>query len=195
MNLMYLFPLDRQMVSLSSLHPLNALLFIGLATFTACGPSGIAQSTFAGHLIAQPDRVYPTSHITGHEGWDETLAREMLLRDLTAFESRLADEGFDVYHLGHRMNFGSYNETSYQNSLIAHLHARGLVPRHDRGYVYVEPWRIRGRTNLFRLQKIWIEIESRGEGEVGRWLDGVESEEEWGDLMDRLLKWGEERGI
>ena len=157
--------------------------------------SGIAQSTFVGHLIAQPDRVYPTSHITGHGGWNETLARELLLRDLTAFEGRLADEGFDVYRLGHKMNPGSYNETGYQDSLIADLQPRGLVPRQDRGYVYVELWRIRGRANLFQLQKIWIEIESRGKEEVDQWLDGVETEEEWGDLMGRLLRWGEEHGI
>ena len=117
--------------------------------------SGIAQSTFVGHLVAQPDRMYPTSHIIGHGGWNETFARELLLRDLTAFEGRLADEGFDVYRLGHKMNPGSYNETGYQDSLIADLQARGLVPRQDRGYAYVEPWRIRGRANLFQLQKIW----------------------------------------
>ena len=28
-----------------------------------------------------------------------------------------------------------------------------------------------------------------------RWLGGVETEEEWADLMDRLVKWGEEHGI
>ena len=42
---------------------------------------------------------------------------------------------------------------------------------------------------------IWKEIESRGEDEAKRWLEGVETEDEWADLMDRLLKWGEEHGI
>ena len=194
-NFKYLFPLDRQIVSLSSLHPLNALMFIGLPILIPYAPGGVAQSMFAGHLIAQPDRVYPTSHVTGHEGWNETLAREMLLRNLTAFENRLADEGFDVYHIGHRMNVGSYNETGYQDSLISHLQSQGLVPPHDGDYVFVEPWRIRGRENLIQLQNIWMEVENRGEGAVKRWLDGVETEEEWGDLMGRLLKWGEEHGI
>ncbi|KAF9648408.1 FAD/NAD(P)-binding domain-containing protein, partial [Thelephora ganbajun] len=173
-NLNYLFPLDRQIVSLSSLHPLNALLFIGLPFAIPNAPSDIAQSIFAGHLIAQPDR---------------TLARELLLRNLTAFENRLADEGFDVYVLGHKMNIGSYTDVEYQDSLIAHLQSQGLVPSHDGGYVFVEPWRIRAREKVLELRMVWKEIENRGEEEVKRWLDGVESEEEWADLMDRLLKW------
>ena len=53
----------------------------------------------------------------------------------------------------------------------------------------------RGRGNLLQLWKIWKEIEGQGGDEVGRWLDGAETEEEWGDLMDHLLKWGEEHGI
>jgi len=194
-NLDYLFLLDRQTVSLSPLHPLNALLFIGLPYPIASAPSGIAQSIFAGHLIARPDLVYPTSYVTGQKGWNETLARELLLENLTTNENRLADEGFDVYHLGHRMNIGSHTDTEYQDSLIAHLRSQGLVPPHDGGYVFTEPWRVRGRRKKSELQRIWKEIESRGEEEVKRWLDGVETEEEWADLMDRLLEWGRENGI
>ena len=194
-NLKYLFPIDRQIVSLSSLHPLNALSFIGLPFPIANAPCDIAQSLLVGHLIARPDRVYPTSHITGDEGWNETLARELLLKNLTAFENRLADEGFDVYHLGHRMDVGPYRGDDYQDSLVTYLQSLGLVPPHDRDYIFVEPWRIRGRANGIQLRKIWDEIESRGKEEVERWLDGIETEEEWADLMDRLLEWGEEHGI
>ena len=194
-NLKYLFPLDRQIVSLSSLHPLNALLFIGLPVPIIHASNDIAQSIFAGHLIARPDRVYPTSHITGRGGWNETLARELLLKNLTAFENQLADEGFDVYHLGHKMDIGSYSGRGYQDSLITYLQSQGLVPTCDRDYVFAEPWRIRGIENRLLLRKNWEEIESRGEEEVERWLGGVETEEEWADLMDRLLKWGEDHGI
>ena len=193
-NLNYLFPVDRHIVSLSPLHPLNALFFIGLTFPAANALNDIAQSIFAGHLIAHPDRVYPTSHITGKD-WNETLARELLLKNLTAFENGLADEGFDIYRLGHRMNLGSHTDTEYQDSLIVYLRAQGLVPSHDRGYIFVEPWRTRARVKILELRCIWIEIERRGEEEVRRWLDGVETEEEWVDLMDRLLEWGEEHGI
>ena len=191
----YIFPLARQIVSLSSLHPLNALFFIGLPFPGANALNGIAQSVFAGHLIAHPDRVYPTSDITGQKGWNETLVREMLLKNLTAFENRVASEGFDVYHLGHMMNFGLYTDAEYQDSLIAHLQTQGLVPPRGRGYIFVEPWRTRARGKILELRRIWKEIESRGGEEVKRWLDGVETEDEWADLMDRLVKWGEEHGI
>ena len=126
LNLMYLFPMDRQIVSPSSIHPLNALLFIGLPFPVANAPSDVAQSIFAGHLIARPDRVYPTSHITGHDGWNETLASELLLENLTAFENWLADEGFDIYRLGHKLNVVPYyTEIGYQDSLIGHLQSQG----------------------------------------------------------------------
>ena len=194
-NLNYIFPLDRQVVSLSSLHPLNALFIIGLPFPGANALNGIAQSMFAGHLIAHPDRVYPTSHITGQEGWNETLAREMLLKNLTTFEKRLAGEGFDIYQLGHMMSFGLYTDAEYQDSLIAHLQTQGLVPPHGGGYIFVEPWRTRVREEASGLRRIWREIESRGEDEVKRWLDGVETEEKWADLIDRLVKWDEEHGI
>ena len=190
-NLKYLFPLDREIVSLSSLHPLNALLFIGLPYRTAYASSDVAQSIFAGHFIAHPDRVCPTSHITGHEGWNETLARELLLKNLTAFENRLADEGFNVYHLGHRVNIGSYTEVEYQDSLIAHLQSQGLVSQRNKGYIFVEPWRTRARDKMFELRRIWEEVEGRGVEEVRWWLNGVETEGEWADLMNRLLEWGE----
>ena len=190
MNLKYLFPLDREIVSLSSLHPLNALLFIGLPYRTAYAASDVAQSIFAGHFIAHPDRVCPTSHITGHEGWNETLARELLLKNLTAFENRLADEGFDVYHLGHGVEVGSNADVEYQDSLIGHLQSQGLVPQRDRRYIFVEPWRTRARDKVLELRRIWEEIEGCEE-EARWWLDGVETEREWAHLMDRLLEWGD----
>jgi len=194
-NLKYIFPLAEQIVSLSSLHSLNALFFIGLPTPAANALNDIAQSIFAGHLIAHPDRVYPTSHITGQKGWNETLAREILLKNLTTFENRLADEGFDIYHLGHTMDFGLYTDAEYQGSMITHLQTQGLVPPHGGGYIFVEPWRTRARGKMLELRRIWKEIESRGEEEAKRWLDGVETEEEWADLMDRLLEWDEGHGI
>ena len=194
-NLKYLFPLDRQIVSLSSLHPLNALFFIGLPIPSVAASSSTAQSIFAGHLIAHPNRVYPTSHTTGHNGWNETLARERLLKNLTAFENWLADEGFDVYRTGHRLDIGWYTEAEYQDSLITHLQSQGLVPRRDKGYTFVEPWRTRALERVSELRRFWKEVESRGEEVVKRWLDGVETVEEWADLMDRLVEWGEKNGI
>lgn len=189
-NLRYLFPIDRHIVSLSSIHPLNALIFIGLPYRTAYATCHIAQSIFASHLISHPDRLYPTSHLTGRKGWNQTLARELLLKNLTAWENRFVDEGFDLYRVGHSMGLGWYTEHEYQDSLIVYLQSQGLVPRHDKGHIYIEPWRVRGLDNLHVFRRVWKEIESRGEEEVKRWLDGVETEDQWADLMDRLLEWG-----
>ena len=168
-NLKYLFPLDRQIISLSSFHPLNALLFIGLPYRTGYPPSDVAQGIFAGHLISHPDQVYPTSHVTSGKSWNETLARELLLKNLTAFENQLDGEGFDPYRIGHKMNLGWYTEDEYQDSLISHLQSQGLVPRRN-GYIFVEPWRTRARRNIPKLLRIWKGIERRGEEEVERWL-------------------------
>jgi hypothetical protein len=181
-------------MSLSSLHPLNVLFFVGMPFPAANALNDIAQSVFAGHLIAHPDRVYPTSHTTGKKDWNETSVREVLLKNLTASENELAREGFDIYRIGPKTNLGSHSDVEYQDSLIGHLQSQGLVPAHGGGYIFAEPWRTRARGKILELRRIWKEIESRGEEEVKRWLDGVETEEEWADLMDRLLEWGEGDG-
>jgi len=82
---------------------------------------------FAGHLIARPELVYPTSHITGQDSWDETLARELLLKSLITFEGWLTCEVFDVHRPGHRMN-ASFPLTTEDTSS---LHLGG--PERERG--------------------------------------------------------------
>ena len=57
MNLKYLFLSDRQIVSLSPLHPPIASPLIGPLPPTASAPNGIAQGIFTDHLISLPDRV------------------------------------------------------------------------------------------------------------------------------------------
>ena len=118
--------MDRQIVSLSSLHLLSALFLIFLLFHITNAPSDIAQSTFAGHLIAHPDQVYPT----GQKDWNKTLVREMLLKNLTALENLLDNEGFNVHDFNHGMNVGSHNDAKYQDSLIVHLRTQGFVPPH-----------------------------------------------------------------
>jgi len=43
-------------------------------------------------------------------------------------------------------------------------------------------WSFRGGGKKSELQRIWKEIESRGEEEVEQWLYGVEIEGEWANL-------------
>ena len=142
-------------MSLSSLlGPCSALFFISLLFSTANAPSDFVQNAFVGHLIAH-----------------------------SVFEDRLASEGFDTCDLGHRMNNGSYDDAEYQDSLIAHLRTKVLLPIRQ------------GKLQILELRRAWKEIESRDEEEVRRWLDGVETEGRWADLMDRLPGRGKDHGI
>lgn len=49
----------------------------------------------------------PTSRLTGREDCNETLARELFLKNLALFENRFADEDFDLCRVGYSMDLGS----------------------------------------------------------------------------------------
>lgn len=44
-----------------------------LSQYTANASSNVAQSVFAGHLIARPERIYPTPNNTGRGSWNERI--------------------------------------------------------------------------------------------------------------------------
>lgn len=113
-------------------------------------PRDIPRSIFVGHLIARPERVYPTSHITDQE---QGVDGELLLKNLTTFESMSTREGFDIYHLGYRMNVGSHINPEYQDPVITHLRTQGLVPTHGGGYTVVEPCRARRESRHLRPKR------------------------------------------
>lgn len=181
-NLNYVFPVDRQIVSLSSLHPLNALTFIGLPVPIANAPSDIVQALFVGHLIANPRLIFPGP---------EDIVRENLLDKLTSHENRLRDQGYDPYVIGQRLVGENNTELDYQEEIYSHLKSMGAIP--DDGRNFVEQWRIDGRRNARLLKDIWTEVERRGD--EMKWLEGVRTEEEWADLLNRLLEWGDEIGL
>lgn len=181
-NLNYVFPLNRQIISLSSLHPLNALTFIGLPLPIANAPSDIVQSLFAGHLIANRELLFPGT---------EDVARNNLLRELTTHENQLRDQGFDPYKLGQRLVGINNTELDYQEELYNFLKLRGAIPEDNRNYV--EEWRIFGRANALFLKATWKEVEARKEEK--KWLDGVGTEAEWADLLHKLVEWGRSIGL
>lgn len=174
-NLRYVFPLHRHILSLAPQYPPTALIFIGLPSAIANFPSDKAQSLFAAHALANP-RILPS--------------REEMLHELYIREETLRSAGRDPYYVGHRLindtstprgNFGQ----DYQDALVEYLKESGALP--DDGVRYVEGWRRRVTSNSERLWDSWMRIEEMG-GER-EWLDGVETEEEWADLMDRLVEW------
>lgn len=181
-NLHYVFPLDREIISLSSLHPLNALTFVGLPLPIANAPSDIVQSLFVGHLIANRELLFPGS---------EDVARERLLQKLTSHEDLLLEQGYDPYTIGQRLVGVNNTELDYQEELYSFLKSRGAIPEDGRNFV--EEWRIFGRNHALLLKATWKEIERREE--QARWLDGVSTEEEWAHVLYRLVDWGQRHGF
>jgi len=179
-NLKYVFPLHKHTISLSSLHPLNALSFVGLPQPLANAPSDIVQSLLIGHMIANRSAMFPGS---------EDGVRSGLLHELDVHENKQKEQGLDPYKIGNRVLGKNNNGTMYMEGLYADLKASGVIP--DDGKKYLPEWRDFGVRYIFTLMRTWKEIEEKGEGM--KWLRGVETEEEWGDLMRRLVRYAKNR--
>ena len=133
-------------------------------------PSDRAQSLFVSHAIADP-RTLPSRT----EMFSSLLERENTLRQL----------GLDPYIVGHKMQGGDSEAQQYQNRLVRYLKKVGKLP--DDGIDYVEPWRKMARNESQLLARAWQRVESTGEQQ--KWLDGIETEQEWADLMYKLADW------
>ena len=166
-NLRYLFPLHQHVFSLSASYPTNALAFIGLPVLIANCPSDFAQSIYAAKMIAN-------ASLLG--------SREALLKELDASEDALRARGYDPYYIGHRMVEGSAFD--YQDDLIDRLKDHGAIP--NDGTRFVEAWRRVAPTYQY-LKRGWKRVEDLGRER--EWLRGVETEEEWADVMERLNEW------
>ena len=93
--------------------------------------------------------------------------------------------GLDPYIVGHKMQGGDSEAQQYQNRLVRYLKKVGKLP--DDGIDYVEPWRKMARNESQLLARAWQRVESTGEQQ--KWLDGIETEQEWADLMYKLADW------
>ncbi|CCL98935.1 uncharacterized protein FIBRA_00942 [Fibroporia radiculosa] len=169
-NLRYLFPLHRQIFSLASNLPPTALGFIGLPSLASSCPLYLAQGIFVAHTLANSS-LLPT--------------REDMVRELVAREERLRARGYDPYRVGHKL-LASENETEdYQDELIAYLKHRGALP--ENGKPYVDSWRRMEWGYAVFLYRGWRRIQALDDEQ--RWLNGVETEEQWVDMMDRIVNW------
>ncbi|KAI6042042.1 hypothetical protein EDC04DRAFT_2663411 [Pisolithus marmoratus] len=167
-NLRYLFPLHKHIFSLAASYPTNALAFIGLPVLVLSCPSDIAQSIYATSIIANSSLL---------------VSRAELLSQLADSEEDLRRRGYDPYYIGHKMvNASTYD---YQDSLIEALRSKGGLPQQNTSFV--EPWRREGVDYLHRVRRGWKRLEALGQ--ALEWLEGVESEEEWADLMRRVNAW------
>jgi hypothetical protein len=111
-------------------------------------------------------------------------SREELLSQLAEQEEALRSQGYDPYDIGHRIVPVGRTAHDYQDKLIESLKRRGAIP--DDGKKFVERWR-REATHYSHLKRGWARVEV--EGTQSEWLKGVESAEEWADLMRRLNDW------
>lgn len=169
-NERYIFPLHEHIFSLSPAFPPTALAFVGLPVLIANCPSDRAQALLIAHALADPALLPP---------------RSAMLAGLVHREESLRARGFDPYYYGHKMVGGDDEAQAYQNALVRYLKQRGALP--DDGRDYVEPWRVMARKQARLLARAWSRVEQLGEEE--RWLEGVSTEEEWADVMWRLVEW------
>ncbi|KAH8091649.1 hypothetical protein BXZ70DRAFT_473777 [Cristinia sonorae] len=174
-NTRYIYPLHSHIFSLSPTHPPTALSFVGLPVLIANCPSDIAQSLLIAHALLNPS-VLPTK-------------RDMLSQ-LLQQEDRLRERGYDPYVAGHKMVGGDDDAQAYQDALVRYLKEKGSLP--NDGKNFVEQWRRDARKDSFLLRRAWLRIEAAGQEEVERWLRGVESEDEWAELLSRLAAWQRE---
>ncbi|KIN95372.1 hypothetical protein M404DRAFT_1007507 [Pisolithus tinctorius Marx 270] len=167
-NLRYLFPLHKHIFSLSESYPTNALAFIGLPIFSFSCSLDTAQSIYASSIIANGSLLE---------------SRTELLNQLADSEEDLRSRGYDPYYIGHRMVDNSTFD--YQENLIDTLRSKGGLP--DQNTTFVEPWRREGVYYWSNVKRGWKRLEALGLAE--KWLEGVESEEEWVELMRRVNAW------
>ncbi|KZT04455.1 FAD/NAD-P-binding domain-containing protein [Laetiporus sulphureus 93-53] len=167
-NLRYIFPLYRHIFSLGPAVPPTALAFVGLPVIIANCPSDYAQGMLVAHAFANASLLPP---------------REEMLADLVAREEALREQGLDPYFVGHRMS--DNGAQTYQDDLVEYLKKHGALP--DDGKKYVESWRRMGRREGPLIYRAWQRV--RRLGEEDRWLRNVRTEEEWADLLRRLVEW------
>ncbi|KDQ05816.1 hypothetical protein BOTBODRAFT_122237 [Botryobasidium botryosum FD-172 SS1] len=180
-NSYYIRPLYALSVPITSSLPPNALYFIGLPVHASNCASTTAQSIFAAHTIANSS-LLPS--------------RDEMLAGVLEREARLRQKGFNPLKTGHRFGdlAGRMESKDYEDELVAWLRARGArvrvgePGRRDDG-AFNEPWRRQSWSDLGLIVAGWKRVEKAGEAQVREWLDGVETEEEWADMMRRLAEW------
>ncbi|RDX41669.1 FAD/NAD(P)-binding domain-containing protein [Lentinus brumalis] len=171
-NLRYIFPTHKHIFSLAPGIPPTALAFVGLPVLVANCPSDIAQSLLIAHALANSS-VLPT--------------HAQMLQELVEREDKLRAAGLDPYYVGHRLVAESESDQDYQDGVVQYLKDVGAIP--EDGKKFVEPWRRLGRGKARLLARAWQRAVQLG---VDReWLEGAQTEEEWADVMERLVEWQE----
>lgn len=171
-NLRYLYPLYRQIYPIVATVPPTALAFVGLPLIVANCPSDYAQGVFIAHTLADPSLLPSHAHMR---------------RELLAREASLHRRGYDPYAMGHKLLDGRTETEDYQEGLFEFLKKRGALP--DDGKRYVEKWRRLSWQEAVWLYRGWRRVQAAGQEEERRWLKGVATEDQWADMLYRLIEW------
>jgi hypothetical protein len=160
--------------------------------------------TRSGRLDIVPDGQQGDHHLTTNLRYIRPLYRQVFALDdelpPLRSEERIREAGFDPAYLGHRIislpgDEESESGSKYQNDLIkilqdSDLGGIGPIPLPGRGFV--ERWRSSMTRYGFLLLATWRKIEEKGPEEVHKWVKGAETEQDWVDLMWRVIEWGKQ---
>ncbi|KZV73407.1 FAD/NAD(P)-binding domain-containing protein [Peniophora sp. CONT] len=181
-NSRYVRPVYEHTLSLDPASPLGALYFNGLLTDNPTGMCNYAQGLFAAYTIARPELLD---------------SREDLYTALLHREQCVREAGYDPLHTGHRpVGYDNCEHTRFEDDMIDYLKRRGLarypgVPPLD--VSYTEPWRNWTYYNGFELLLAWKQgVQPLGEDVIHRWVEGRETEEDWFEMMQKLVVWWNE---
>jgi Flavin-binding monooxygenase-like len=178
-NLRYIRPLYKQILSLSTEFPPNALYFVGLPVNVSNAPSDQAQALFVAHTLADPT-LLPS--------------RLDLLSELEEWEELLRKNGYDPDHMGHSsvdLVGNGESRSAYPDGVVDFLKARNVegLPLRGSGARYTEDWRRRSGLTQYLgvVRNAWARVESLGPEEVRKRLKGRRTEEDWANLINELL--------
>ncbi|KAI0313786.1 FAD/NAD(P)-binding domain-containing protein [Amylostereum chailletii] len=180
-NMRYIRPLYEHVLSLDTSYPLGALYFNGLLTYNPTGVCTYAQALFAAYTIAEPALLQ---------------TRDELYTALLEREASTRAGGFDPAQFGHRVvpGYGGRDGTPYQDVLVQYLQKRGLAGQPGippSGVNFTEQWRTYGLYNSSKILDAWKSVQGMGEEYEKEWVKGTETEEDYADMMTKLVKWWE----
>ncbi|KAI5476895.1 FAD/NAD P-binding domain-containing protein [Pseudohyphozyma bogoriensis] len=178
-NERYIRPLHRHVFAVDESLPVDALAFVGLPVWIANSPSDYAQGLFIAHQFA-------SGRVVGR-------SKEDLWRVLEQEEEEVRRKGNDPFWIGHRFPTEGSAE-DYQDALVARARTASPYPfpPHLANITtpYVESWRRRGRTNALLMRNGWLRAEQKGVAKG--FLEGARTEDDWVEVMERVLEWERE---
>ncbi|EJD51206.1 FAD/NAD(P)-binding domain-containing protein [Auricularia subglabra TFB-10046 SS5] len=184
-NLRYIRPLYEHTLSLDDSYPLGALYFCGILSYNPTGMTNYAQALFAAYTIADPSIL---------------LSREEFYAALVAREKRVVQEGENLEHWGHRVNFGygpydGHNaEGSFDDLMVDFIRERGYYAGYPgippTGLNYTETWRVANMRYAMDIVLAWYAgLAKEGDAWDARWAKGRRTEADYVSDMQDVMNW------